>query len=118
EALLSELDATLNTLATRPTGERFDSFRDYYEADREIHRAIVAGTNNRFRLHAYDALGGHVQRFRLYSGRGVTDAEETVAEHTDIRRAIAEGDSPAADAAMRAHLIGVRTRSLAELVAG
>lgn len=118
EALLSELDATLHTLATRPTGEHFASFRDYYEADREFHRAIVAGTKNRFLLHAYDALGGHVQRFRLFSGRGVTDSEETVAEHNEIRRAIAEGDSQAADAAMRDHLTGVRMRALTELVTG
>ncbi|MGY1550577.1 GntR family transcriptional regulator [Microbacterium sp. A588] len=113
--LLEQLDATLSTLAADQAGEQFESFRAYYEADREFHRAIVAGTDNRFLLHAYDALGGHVQRFRLFSGRGVTDADATVAEHRAIRDAIAAGDSAAAEAAMRAHLTGVRERSLAEI---
>lgn len=114
-ALIRELDDTLGALAADPSGEGFDSFRDYYEADRAFHRAIVAGTRNRFLLHAYDALGGHVQRFRLFSGRGVTDADETVAEHRAIRAAIADGDADAAAAAMRAHLIGVRTRATTEI---
>ncbi|WEK61037.1 MAG: GntR family transcriptional regulator [Candidatus Microbacterium colombiense] len=115
DELIDELDASVIALETAPLGEEFDSFRAYYEADREFHRAIVAGTQNRFLLHAYDALGSHVQRFRLFSGRGVTDAADTVAEHRAIALAIASGDADAAEDAMHAHLSGVRERALAEL---
>src|SRR5690606_20116326 len=74
--LVRHLDATLDRLSVPPAGEQFESFRSYYDADREFHRAIFAGIGNRFILQAYDAVGGHVQRFRLFSGKGVTDAEE------------------------------------------
>lgn len=115
DGLVDKLEASVVALAAAPHGEEFDSFRAYYDADREFHRAIVAGTHNRFLVHAYDALGSHVQRFRLFSGRGVTDAETTVAEHRAIARAISAGDADAASQAMRTHLVGVRTRALAEI---
>jgi DNA-binding FadR family transcriptional regulator len=73
------------------------------------------GTGNRFLVQSYEALGGQFQRFRLFSGRGVTDAEATIAEHRAIRDAIAHADADAAFTAMRAHLDGVKTRSLGEL---
>lgn len=114
--LVQRLDRTLEELAAAPAGEQFESFRAYYEADREFHRAIFAGIGNRFILQAYDAIGAHVQRFRLFSGTGVTDAEETIAEHTAIRAAVADGDPLRAEQTMRAHLIGVRTRSIEDIV--
>ncbi|MDQ0728150.1 GntR family transcriptional regulator [Microbacterium sp. W4I20] len=117
DALARQLETSVDALEAAPQGEQFESFRAYYEADREFHRAIVAGTGNRFLVHAYDALGSHVQRFRLFSGRGVTDAAETVAEHRAIAQAIADGDAPAAEEAMRRHLEGVRSRAISEVSA-
>lgn len=113
--LVRQLERSVDALEIAPRGEQFASFRAYYEADREFHRAIVAGTGNRFLMHAYDALGSHVQRFRLFSGRGVTDAAETVAEHRAIAQAIADGDARASEDAMRRHLHGVRDRAIADL---
>lgn len=113
--LAADLDETIRVLRDAPRGPTFESFREYYEADRRFHRAIIAGTGNPFIAHAYDALGGQFQRFRLFSGRGVTDAEATIAEHSAVRDAIAGGDAVAAEAAMRRHLTGVRSRALGEL---
>lgn len=113
--LIRGLDENVADLERAPRGDRSGSLHAYYEADREFHRAIVAGTRNRFLVHAYDALGAHVQRFRLFSGGGVTDATETIAEHRAITRAIESGDSLASDAAMRQHLSNVKSRALSEL---
>jgi DNA-binding GntR family transcriptional regulator len=113
--LAADLDETIRVLRDAPRGPTFESFREYYEADRRFHRAIIAGTGNPFIAHAYDALGGQFQRFRLFSGRGVTDAEATIAEHSAVRDAIAGGDAVGAEAAMRRHLTGVRSRALGEL---
>lgn len=112
---IAALDAAVQDLAKAPRGSSYESFRDYYEADRRFHHAVVAGTGNRFLVQAYEALGGQFQRFRLFSGRGVTDADATIAEHRAVRDAISGGDVDAASAAMRAHLEGVRERSLSEL---
>lgn len=115
EATVAALDGAVVDLAHAPRGSSYESFRDYYEADRRFHHAVVVGTGNRFLLQSYEALGGQFQRFRLFSGRGVTDADATIAEHRAIRDAIADGDAGAASASMRAHLDGVKARSLSEL---
>nr|WP_314840634.1 GntR family transcriptional regulator [uncultured Microbacterium sp.] len=113
--LIRGLDENVADLERAPRGDRSGSLHAYYEADREFHRTIVAGTRNRFLVHAYDALGAHVQRFRLFSGGGVTDAAETIAEHRAITRAIESGDPLASDAAMLLHLTNVKSRALSEL---
>jgi DNA-binding GntR family transcriptional regulator len=109
------LDDAVVDLARAPRGSSYESFRDYYEADRRFHHVVVEGTGNRFLVQSYEALGGQFQRFRLFSGRGVTDAEATIAEHRAIRDAISSGDADAASEAMRVHLHGVSVRSLSEL---
>lgn len=115
EALVADLDAAVAALATAPRDAPFDTYRDYFEADRRFHRLLVVATGNRFLVQAYDALGGQFERFRLFSSTGVTDAEATIVEHGAIRDAIARGDAEAASAEMVRHLHAVRSRALAEL---
>lgn len=115
DGTVAALDDAVADLAHAPRGSSYESFRDYYEADRRFHHAVVEGTGNRFLVQSYEALGGQYQRFRLFSGRGVTDADATIAEHRAIRDAISSGDPDAASQAMRSHLQGVATRSLSEL---
>ena len=112
---VAELRLAVDALSHAPRGGQFDDFRDYFEADRRFHRSIFENADNRFLELAYGALGGQVQRFRLFSGRGVTDAEQTIAEHTRVLEAIAAGDEVLAAEAMRDHLVGVRSRSLTDL---
>lgn len=114
-AFVAELRDQVDVLRRAPRGREFEDFRDYFEADRQFHRTIFANSNNRFLDIAYASLGGQVQRFRLFSGRGVTDAEPTIAEHTHVLDAIAARDPAAAAEAMRSHLVGVRARALADL---
>lgn len=115
QRFIDELHEQVEALRRAPKGREFEDFRDYFEADRQFHRVIFANTDNRFLDMAYAALGGQVQRFRLFSGRGVTDAEPTIAEHSHVLEAIASGDAEAASTAMRDHLQGVRSRALADL---
>jgi DNA-binding GntR family transcriptional regulator len=112
---LDALQRSVDALSDAPRGPEFGSYRQYFEADREFHRLIFANSHNRFLDAAYGALGGQVQRFRLFSGRGVTDAEPTIAEHTRILKAIAASDSAAAAAAMHDHVAGVQARALRDL---
>jgi DNA-binding GntR family transcriptional regulator len=114
-ALLPQLRASVDSLAKAPRGEEFQSFREYVEADQIFHHLIFAHAGNRFLDQAYQALGGQVQRFRLFAGAGVTDAEATIAEHGAVLRAIEAGDPEGAAASMTAHLAGVRSRVLDEI---
>ncbi len=101
-------------LEAAPRGDHFETFRDYLEADEAFHREIFAHAGNRFLTRAYESLGSQVQRFRLFSGEGVTDAEPTIHEHAAILAAIEAGDEDGAVAAMVRHLEGVRSRAIVD----
>lgn len=115
DAFVTDLRASVDALASAPRGQEFDSFREYIEADQHFHHLIFAHAGNRFLEQAYQALGGQVQRFRLFADHGVTDAEFTVPEHAAVLHAIEAKDPLAAAEAMVTHLEGVRSRVLSEI---
>ena len=114
EAFLAELEHSINDLREAPNGPHFSDYRSYWEADERFHRLIAEQTRNRFLIGAYNSLGGHVHRFRLFGGTGVRDARSAIEEHGGIVAAMRRGDAAQAQAAMTAHLCGVRDRSVRE----
>ncbi len=86
--------------------------QEYFAADAAFHRAIFESASNRFLLAMHDDLGALTHRLRQAVIRGVNDVEEAHAEHADVLDAIERGDAEAAMVAMRAHIEGVRTRSV------
>lgn len=112
--LCTGLDQDIIDLAKAPRGTTFAEFREYWEADERFHRRIAEHTQNKYLTRAHGALGGQLQRYRLFGGRGVTDFEETIVEHTAILEAIRSGDPERARDAMDAHVANVWERSLAE----
>ncbi|MGF2949688.1 GntR family transcriptional regulator [Microbacterium alcoholitolerans] len=123
QAALRKTDAFLRTLketvddfhrsaeAADVETERFDL---YWRSDDRFHMAIAAQAGNRFLEMAYAALGGQIQRFRLFSKFGRTGARLAAPEHTTIYDAIAAGDGAAAAEAMRAHVTGATQRLLGD----
>jgi DNA-binding GntR family transcriptional regulator len=111
EDLLPRLAQSIDDLAEFKD-KQSDSIRPYWQADERFHRLIAEGANNRFLLSAYTALGGHVQRFRLFGGLGVSDADHAIAEHTDILRAFEAGDAELARRMMSAHIASVKSRAI------
>jgi DNA-binding GntR family transcriptional regulator len=105
------LQRSIDDLASSPHGPSFADYRAYLQADERFHRLIADQARNPFLLAAYDALGGQVQRFRLFSGMGVTDADAAIAEHTAILAAIEARDPSAARAAMDDHIARVSRRA-------
>jgi DNA-binding GntR family transcriptional regulator len=114
QTLVTQLQETVSVMSTAPRGSVFSEFRDYLQADEQFHFLIANGAGNRYLLSAYTALGGQAQRFRLFAGRGVTDAVEAIDEHTNIVQAFADGDPDGARAAMATHLERARTRMIEE----
>ncbi|MBG6085013.1 GntR family transcriptional regulator [Zhihengliuella flava] len=112
QELVDALAETIERLSAAPTGASYSEFRDYWKADEDFHRIIAESAGNPFILSAYNTLGGQVQRFRLFAGLGVTDADCAIAEHTAILEAFRSADPAAARAAMEAHLDGVRQRGI------
>lgn len=112
DELVEQLRESIERLRTAPTGGSYSEFRDYWKADEDFHRLIAENAGNPFLLTAFQALGGQVQRFRLFAGRGVTDADCAIAEHTEILQAFQRGDAAGARATMEAHLDGVGRRAI------
>ena len=113
--LYAELEQTIEDLHRAPRGAYFANFRDYWEADERFHHLIAEHCGNQFIFSAFTALGGQIQRFRLFSGLGVTDAEFSIAEHSAILEAFAAGDPLRASQAMCTHIEGVKQRALVDL---
>ncbi|UWX97078.1 GntR family transcriptional regulator [Arthrobacter zhaoxinii] len=113
-AFLAELEQAIEDLRQAPNGPHFADYRSYWEADERFHRIIVEQTANKFLVGAYNSLGGHVHRFRLFGGTGVGDAGSAIEEHTRILHALRAGDADAARTAMAGHLCGVRDRAVRE----
>ncbi|MEZ0493783.1 GntR family transcriptional regulator [Kineococcus sp. TBRC 1896] len=110
--VLADLERAVHDLATAPLGPSFHEFRQYWEADERFHRIIAEAAGNEFLLSAYQALGGQIQRFRLFGGGGVTDSDHCVAEHTRVLDGLRTGDPATARAAMAAHIAEARDRAL------
>lgn len=96
-------------------GPSFENYQDFLRSDEAFHAAIAEQSGNQFLATAYTALGGQVQRFRLFAGQGVIDAEQAVAEHQGIYEAMRAGSPEGTAAAMRTHLTNVSDRAAQEL---
>lgn len=109
--------AAFNRLRADAAAGRFD-----VAADRAFHQAIAAATGNAM-LERLVAELWRVQTAPLaarLSSLAVSTARrrDNLGEHAAIARAIASGDSAAAKAAMRRHLLAVRRARLATLGGG
>ena len=112
--LMQSLEESVNELRNAKRGPSFAEFRTFLEADEKFHGLIAEAANNRFLLSAYRALGGQLQRFRLFAGLGVTDADFAIEEHERIRDAFATGDAELAKSMMVSHISNVRERAESE----
>ncbi len=89
-------------------------FDHYWRSDNEFHSLIAAQSGNKFLALTYGALGGQIQRFRLFSKAGRTGASTAAPEHRAIYDALAARDAEGAAAAMRAHVLGAAARLLGD----
>lgn len=90
------------------------AIRKYHRPDERFHRLIAEHADNAALLRAYDALGGHGQRFRLFIGVGVQDSSHAISEHRELLAALRRGYGPEVYRLMHSHISGVKERALAE----
>lgn len=112
--LLDALERAIEQQERAPHTAASAAIRDYHRADEQFHRLIAEHADNGALLRAYDALGGHGQRFRLFVGVGVKDAAHAIAEHRELLAALRRGYAPEVYRIMHSHILGVKERALAE----
>ncbi|WP_307503641.1 GntR family transcriptional regulator [Clavibacter sp. B3I6] len=108
---LDDLDASIESLSTSPTGPSFAEYHDYWKSDERFHDLIARQADNAFLYRAFESLGGQAQRFRMFGRLGVSDADQAIREHKRIREALTTGNSLSAENAMLEHVSAVRARS-------
>ncbi|MGB7448666.1 MAG: GntR family transcriptional regulator [Ornithinimicrobium sp.] len=113
-ALYRELEEAIEAMDRAPSGPEPAAIRDYHRADERFHRLIAEQAGNSALLRAYEALGGHGQRFRLFIGVGVQDARFAISEHRELLAALRRGVGPEVYRIMYEHIAGVKERALAE----
>jgi DNA-binding FadR family transcriptional regulator len=109
----NDLQAILETVER---GDRAQGFEEWERSDRAFHASFVAATHNRLTIGVYDVVIG-VRHERPWLGvkRGTSTASDWRGyqeQHRRIARALAARDAPAAEAAIREHLMGVRSKML------
>lgn len=112
--LLNALEQAIDEQDRAPHTPDAAAIRKYHRADEHFHRLIAEHADNSALLRAYDALGGHGQRFRLFIGIGVQDSACAIAEHREILAALRRGYGPEVYRIMHSHISGVKERALAE----
>jgi len=111
---LRQLHEAIEEMERAPVGPEPSAIREYHRADERFHRLIAEQADNGALLRAYEALGGHGQRFRLFIGVGVQDAPFAIAEHRELLAALHRGKGPEVYRIMHEHIAGVKARALAE----
>lgn len=104
---VEEFESSVDAADTETEG-----FDRYWRSDDRFHRLIAHQAGNTFLATAYNALGGQIQRFRLFSKLGRTGAQLAAPEHVAILQALSERDGDRAEEAMRAHVAGAADRLL------
>jgi DNA-binding GntR family transcriptional regulator len=111
---LAALEEAIGEQERAPHTPDAAAIRKYQRPDERFHRLIAEHAGNPALLRAYDALGGHGQRFRLFIGVGVQDSAHAISEHRELVAALRRGFGPEVYRLMHAHISGVKERALAE----
>nr|WP_217901731.1 MULTISPECIES: GntR family transcriptional regulator [unclassified Rhodococcus (in: high G+C Gram-positive bacteria)] len=111
EDFLTELRSTIDQLHSVATSSD-DGLSKFRQADERFHRLIAEQADNAFLSAAYAALGGQIQRFRLFARLGAADAQFAVREHEAIYSALAQHEPERASTLMVEHLQSACRRAL------
>lgn len=80
------------------------STRDYFIANRAIHRAFMEAAGNRFLLEMFDMIWGRAMAFHLFAAIENTDIAKSLGNHIELVDIIETGDRAAALEAFTAHI--------------
>ncbi|WP_405432985.1 GntR family transcriptional regulator [Streptomyces anulatus] len=109
---LQDVADSIEELRRCATGDGSTSLRAYLSADERFHFLIARQSANPFLESAYRSLSGHVQRFRLFTELGSSDAESPARDHAAVHDALVAGDAEGAADRMREHIENAKARAL------
>lgn len=84
--------AKLREMVKREELRNHSSARDYFEANRNIHRGFVEMCGNRFLLEMFDMIWGKAQAFQLFAAIETIDLARSLGDHMRLVDVIEAGD--------------------------
>ena len=84
--------AELRKVVEREENIRDESARSYFEANRNIHRAFVQMSDNRFLLEMFDMIWGKAMAFHLFATIENVDLTKSFGDHMALVDVIERGD--------------------------
>jgi len=114
DTLAAMSSAFENMAKTKRLGTRYREYDNFIAEDIKFHQAIVASSENLAMIEIYSKLNAILHQSRLYISRSTdgSPAEEVMLEHHQILAAFVNGDSKAAESAIKLHLNGGKRRLL------
>lgn len=94
----------LRDLIRREEDLRAPTTRDYFAANRNIHRAFVEAAGNGLLLEMFDNIWGRAMAFHLFATLQNVDIAQSLGDHLALVDSIAAGDLSAAHDAFIAHI--------------
>ena len=83
---------------------RSASARDYFEANRAIHRTIVEQTRNRYLVDMFDTIWNRGFSFHLFAAIGRRNLAKSLGDHVSLIGAIETGDAERTAEIFQAHI--------------
>jgi len=90
---IESMQSLLEEMSQSKDGAVYSDFKDYLQHDNQFHRSLVSLSGNQFLLKAWEDLHVHLHLSRLYTGVGLFDREDSVAEHQAIVDALQQNDN-------------------------
>lgn len=94
----------LRTLIQREENLTNPKVRDYFRANRNIHRAFVEEANNKFLLEMFDMIWGKARAFHLFATIEAAGLENSLGQHLELVDVMATGDLTKAHDAFTKHI--------------
>ncbi len=107
---IETLKRLLDEMSKSKDGAVYSDFKDYLQHDNQFHRSLVSLSGNQFLLQAWEDLHVHLHLSRLYTGVGLFDREDSVAEHLEIVDALQQNDNLQALSLISQHIRRVGKR--------
>lgn len=96
--------AELRRVITANEALKNPSTKDYFIANRTIHRAFMEAAGNRFLLEMFDMIWGRAMAFHLFAAIENTDIASSLGTHMQLVDVLATGDKGAALEAVTLHI--------------
>jgi DNA-binding GntR family transcriptional regulator len=105
-----ELKSLVERMTKASDGAVYNDYKDYLLLDHQFHRTLVGMSGNSFILKAWEDLHVHLHLSRLYTGIGLFDSRDSLAEHWAIVQTLERGARDEAVKLLSSHIKQVGDR--------